>query len=393
MSIAPSGPAPASIGRLSRWWGQLLEQVRGRRDALLTSARFRESASRFALTQPLARRHARELFDLVSGFVYSQVLLACQQLRLFDRLSVAPLSARQLARESDLPVIAAERLLVSALALRLVQRRPAGLDGEPRFGLGPLGAAMVNNPAVAAMVEHHPAFYADLVDPLALLRSEQGGRMAAYWSYATSAQPGALADDRVLTYSALMASSQPLVAGQALDAYPMGRHRCLLDVGGGEGVFLATALQRTPGLRGMLFDLPAVVDVARSRLAGLGLADRVQLRGGDFTRDDLPTGADIVSLVRVLYDHGDERALTILRAVRRALPVGATLLVTEPMAEVPGAERLGAYFGMYLQAMGSGRVRSAAELATLLRAAGFDAVREIGTAVPLQAGLLVARAC
>ena len=130
-----------------------------------------------ALTQPLARRHARELFDLVSGFVYSQVLLACQQLRLFDRLAVAPLSARQLARESDLPLIAAERLFVSALALRLVQRRPPGADGEPRFGLGPLGAAMVDNPAVAAMVEHHPAFYADLADPVALLRSEQGGRM------------------------------------------------------------------------------------------------------------------------------------------------------------------------------------------------------------------------
>jgi demethylspheroidene O-methyltransferase len=82
-----------------------------------------------------------------------------------------------------------------------------------------------------------------------------------------------------------------------------------------------------------------------------------------------------------------------VKAVRRALPLGATLLVTEPMAEVPGAERLGAYFGMYLQSMGSGRVRSAAELGHLLRSAGFDAVRPIDTAVPLQAGLLVARAC
>jgi demethylspheroidene O-methyltransferase len=133
--------------------------------------------------------------------------------------------------------------------------------------------------------------------------------------------------------------------------------------------------------------------VARARLAGLGLSERVQVHGGDFTRDPLPEGADLVSLVRVLYDHGDERAATILRAVRRAMPAGATLLVTEPMAEARGAERLGAYFGMYLQAMGSGRVRSAAELGALLRATGFEAVREIGTAVPLQAGLLVARAC
>ena len=393
MALAPLVPTPVPAGRWARWWALGLERWRMQRDALLTSSRFRHAASRFVLTQPLARRHASELFDLVSGFVYSQVLLACQQLRLFDRLATAPLSARQLARESGLPLIAAERLFVSALALRLVQRRPPGPDGEPRFSLGPLGAAMVDNPAVAAMVEHHPALYADLADPLALLRSEHGGSMAAYWSYATSARPGALDDDSVLTYSALMAASQPLVAGQALDAFPLHRYRCLLDVGGGEGVFVATALQRTPGLKAMLFDLPAVTDAARARLSSLGLADRVQLHGGDFTRDTLPDGADIVSLVRVLYDHGDERAATILRAVRRALPAGATLLVTEPMAEVRGAERLGAYFGMYLQSMGSGRVRSAAELRALLTATGFGAVREIDTAVPLQAALLVAQAC
>jgi demethylspheroidene O-methyltransferase len=63
------------------------------------------------------------------------------------------------------------------------------------------------------------------------------------------------------------------------------------------------------------------------------------------------------------------------------------------MAEVRGAERLGAYFGMYLQSMGSGRVRSATELGALLQASGFGAVREIDTAVPLQAALLVAQAC
>jgi demethylspheroidene O-methyltransferase len=384
MAVAAPAPLP--------WHERWLERWRVRRDRWLTSARFREAASRHRFTRPVARRHARELFDLVSGFVYSQVLLACVRLKLFERLARAPLGARQLAHESGLPPIGAERLLVAALALRLVERRAPGPDGEPRYGLGPLGAAMVDNPGVAAMVEHHPDFYADLADPLALLRGEQGGRLAAYWSYATAAAPGALTDASVTAYSALMAASQPLVAGQVLDAYPVGRHRLLLDVGGGEGVFMAAALQRAPALRAILFDLPAVAEVARVRLAGLGLADRTQVCGGDFTRDPLPEGADLASLVRVLYDHGDERALTVLRAVRRALAPGATLLVAEPMAEARGAERLGAYFGMYLQAMGSGRVRSAAQLAALIERAGFDRVRERPTAVPLQAALLVARA-
>ena len=45
--------------------------------------------------------------------------------------------------------------------------------------LGPLGAAMVGNPGVAAMVEHHALLYADLADPVALLRG--AARRAPSW--------------------------------------------------------------------------------------------------------------------------------------------------------------------------------------------------------------------
>jgi demethylspheroidene O-methyltransferase len=183
------------------------------------------------------------------------------------------------------------------------------------------------------------------------------------------------------------------VAGQVLDAYPLHRHRHLLDLGGGEGVFVSTALERTPNLRATLFDLPAVARAARERFARLGLSDRASAQGGDFLRDLLPRGADVVSLVRVIYDHSDGPALEILKAARRALAPGGTLLLAEPMADTAGAERMGAaYFGMYLLAMGKGRSRSVAELTRLLKAAGFERVRRRPTALPLQAGLLVARA-
>ena len=96
--------------------------------------------------------------------------------------------------------------------------------------------------------------------------------------------------------------------------------------------------------------------------------------------------------MRVIYDHGDERALAILRAVFRALPPGGTLLLAEPMAGAPGAPRMGdAYFGMYLLAMRGGRARTAAELTALLHAAGFEQVRELATPIPLQVGVIVAQ--
>jgi demethylspheroidene O-methyltransferase len=84
--------------------------------------------------------------------------------------------------------------------------------------------------------------------------------------------------------------------------------------------------------------------------------------------------------------------LAILRAVHQALPPGGTLLVAEPMAGARGARRMGdAYFGMYLLAMRGGRARTAQQLSALLRAAGFEAVRELPTPIPLQVGVLVCR--
>jgi demethylspheroidene O-methyltransferase len=188
-----------------------------------------------------------------------------------------------------------------------------------------------------------------------------------------------------------MSASQPLVTREVVDAYAFTRHKVLLDVGAGEGSFVTAVAAQAPGLQFMLFDLPAVAERARERLGNAGLGPRVQTFGGDFFADELPRGADVVTLVRVCFDHPDQRVLALLKSVRRALPPNGTLLLAEPMSEVPGAEAMGdAYFGFYLLAMGRGRARSAAHLTRLLREAGFGTVRQVPTRMPLQTGLLVA---
>lgn len=357
------------------------------RDRCLASPVFQRRAAAFPLTRPTAQRHARELFDLVAGFVYSQVLLACVQLRLFEILAEAPLPLERLAERLALPVDAAARLLAAGVSLRLLEHRSGG-----RYGLGELGAPMVGNHAVAAMVEHHAALYADLADPVALLRSGGGrGTLAGYWPYADARAASELGGESVAAYSALMAASQPLVANEILDAYPLKQHRCLLDVGGGDGSFLAAAAKRTPSLKLMLFDLPAVAERARNNFQGRGLAERASAFGGSFLTDPLPEGADVASLVRVIHDHDDAAAMTIFRAVRKALPVHGRLLVAEPMSGTPGAEPMGdAYFGFYLLAMGKGRPRSADELIAMLGAAGFANARLVSTRMPLQTRLILA---
>ncbi len=346
------------------------------RDRLLADPRWLRLAVRFPLSRAVARRRAAALFDLCAGFVYAQVLAACVELRLFDMLRDGPLPAEVIVRRAGLSAAPAQTLLRAAAALRLLARRRGG------FGLGPLGAAMLGNPGVGAMVAHHAMLYADLADPVALLRAPPGAtRLARFWAYGATGAAGA--------YSALMAASQAMIAAEVLDAVDLRRYRRLLDVGGGDGSFLRAVAARVPGLRLALFDLPEVAALAEARLAESGVA--AEVFGGDM-RAALPGGADLISLLRVIHDHDEPAALAILRTARAALPPGGTLLLGEPMAGTRGAEASGdAYFGLYLLAMGQGRPRRRDELTALLQQAGFTAIREAPTHQPLLVRVLLCK--
>ena len=383
VTVAATAPAAAPAPDAS-----FLDRVLRWRDRLVARPAFQAWAAAFPITRPIARRRARALFDLVAGFVYSQTLAACLRLDLFALLAARPQDVGTIALRTGLPLDAAERLLSAATALRLLERRTGG-----RYGLGPLGAPLVGNAGLAALVEHHALLYDDLRDPVALLRAGHGAAIADYFPYATTAAPESMTRTRVSPYSALMTATVAPLANELLDAYSLRDHRCLMDVGGGEGTFAAIALGRHAQLRAIVFDLPAVVSLARSRLADAGLADRVALHGGSFLDDELPRGADLITLVRVLLDHDDDAVRAILGRVRAALPAGGTLLIAEPMAGERRPEMAGdVYFAMYLLAMGGGRARQASRIRALLAEAGFARSRVIATRYAVHAGLIAATA-
>ena len=379
-TLAAAGPVRQPRSWRERWLAF--------RNARIASPAFQRWAAGFPLTRGIARRNTRALFDLCAGFVYSQVLFACVRLDVFRALQDGPRGVDELSRLFRLSEERTLRLLRAAASLKLVTALPDG-----RFALADLGAALIGNPSVAAMIEHHAMLYADLADPVALLRGEGvPTRLSEYWLYADHARLGEAGEDAVAAYGGLMATSQALIAQDVLDADPLAGRACLMDVGGGEGAFLAAAARRYPALRLMLFDLAPVAKRAERRLADRGLGDRVTCHGGSFHDGALPRGADALSLVRVVHDHDDATAAALLRAAHEALPPGGTLLLAEPMAGTPGAEPIGdAYFGFYLLAMGSGRARTADELRAMLKAAGFESISEKQTRRPLLTRLITAK--
>lgn len=210
-------------------------------DRLLTSpAVYRWTVSN-PLTRWITRRRAQQVFDLMAGFVHTQVLLACVRLRILELVCESPRTLEELAAKCQVPASALQRLLESARALRLLELR-----GQGRYGLGSLGAPVAGHAGLRAMIEHHAVLYQDLQDPVALLLDQlPQGQMAKYWPYAETG-PGTTGErrwqpDQVSRYSNLMSASQPFVVDEVIATYAFTDHRCVLDVGGGQGTLSANS--------------------------------------------------------------------------------------------------------------------------------------------------------
>jgi demethylspheroidene O-methyltransferase len=332
------------------------------------------------------------LFDLMAGFVHTQVMLACIRLDLFKMLHHAPADLKQIAQRVQMPEPILQRLLLSAVSLGLLEYR-----SQSRFGLGPLGVPLATHEGICAMVEHNHLLYNDMQDPVGFLNNAWQGSMAEYWPYAHDAQAAErAAQEKFSRYSDLMAASQSFVVQEILSTYFFDEHRCVMDIGAGKGRFASDLAQHAPHLSLKLFDLPPVLELAKTNVQARGFSDRMSFHPGSFLHDELPTGADLITLVRVAHDHPDEVVVQLLKKIHASLPMGGVFLLAEPMAQTmsnaaQGPTQTDAYFHFYLLAMGAGRLRTPEELMRLIGEAGFGAVELLPNAMPIHAQIIVAR--
>ena len=383
---SPGGaPNRAARTRRERWKIAFV----ARRNAIFGGSRFQYWCARLPFIRGLAKAHATQMMDRIVGFSYSQILSAVVEAELLDLLANGPITVSEVAHYTKLSEPASRALLRAARALDLAQEVV-----EDGWMLGQQGAVLVADQGTQAMIQHQSLLYRDLLDPLELLRRDrkEPTELSRYWSYAGALHGAAERGRETEEYSRLMAASQRYVADQVLAAFSFSRASSVLDVGGGHGAFIRRGGEAYPAMRLGLFDLPEVVEAARDPLRE-SFSGRIESHPGNFFDDPIPTGYDMISLVRILHDHDDAPAASILRNIRQSLQPGQRLLIAEPMARIPGAEAMGeAFFGFYLWAMGSGRARSPAEIIAMTKTAGFAKARLIAGPQPVIASLVIATA-
>ncbi|MDO8882225.1 methyltransferase, partial [Pseudotabrizicola sp.] len=224
-----------------------------------------------------SRAEGRALFDVVSGFVQSQTLLALVELRVLHRLADGAATTPALGLLAGVPEPRMAILLQAGAALKLLR------FARGAWHLTPRGGAFLTVPGLEAMVRHHDVLYRDLTDPVAFFRGDTQPELARFWPYVFGA--GGAADPTLAArYSQLMADSQALVAADTLRLVNLSGTRHLMDVGGGTGAFLQAVQAHYPKLDLTLFDLPAVV-------SGAPALQRLTVYPGSFRDDPLPRGA------------------------------------------------------------------------------------------------------
>jgi demethylspheroidene O-methyltransferase len=348
------------------------------RNRLTADPRFIAFAQSFPLTRPIARKRSRQLFDLVAGFSYSQVLYSCVQLNLFERVGQSGQTITALSQTIDWEESKTLRLIKAAAALDLFE-----LHGD-KVTFGIHGAALLGQPWIMRFIAHHNLFYDDLADPIGLLSGKNPAHhLKSFWDYTND--PKTKAD-----YTALMAASQAAVAAEILNAYDFSKHETVLDVGGGDGSFLRALGSKHPNIKRQLFDLPGVIDIAKVHPGNIGTA----AFPGHFTNDSLPEGADVVTLIRVAHDHDDDVVRLALRNIYQCLRNGparpsAFILAEQMSGNRDTAPVTDAYFNLYFAAMGQGRTRTPAELVEMAREAGFSRHRQLPTRNPLITSVLI----
>lgn len=188
-----------------------------------------------------------------------------------------------------------------------------------------------------------------------------------FWAYLTEHPEAA----RVFN-AAMRGKAHGAVAG-ILATYDFSGFSVIGDIGGGNGHLLRAILDAVPTARGVLFDLPHVVEEA----AGIA-SERLTLQAGDFFRDALP-GCDAYLLMEVIHDWGDDESAAILRAVRQAAAARSTVLVIEAIVPDDPGPDWSKMLDIHMLTLLGGRQRTEQEYAALLTRSGFRFLREIDT--------------
>jgi len=315
----------------------------------------------------------QKLLGMITSYWTAQSIHVAAKLKLADLVKDGPKTAAELARATKAHPPSLYRLLRALASVEIFSE-----DADGKFSLTPIAECLLEKPgsqwAVAMMMgDEHFRSWGDL------LYSVQTGKPAfdhifgkGIFDYLSEHA------EQAKIFDAAMTGFHGPETQAMIDAYDYTGVNTVVDIGGGNGTVLSAVLGKYPAMKGILYDLPGVIERAKKNLADAGLATRCQTIPGSFF-EAAPPGGDAYQMRHIIHDWTDEQCHTILGHIRKVIPKTGRLLVIE-MVIKPGNEAQPAkWLDLNMLVLPGGRERTEAEYRDMYAKAGFRLERVVPT--------------
>lgn len=313
--------------------------------------------------------------QMITGAWISQIVYVVAKLDLADRIAESPRTSDQLARETGTHPQSMSRLLRASSSLGVFR-----IDETGKYQLTPLAESLRGDvpgsqKALAIMMgEEHYRCWGEL------LYSVRTGKKAFDHLYG---QPIfeylGQHPEQARIFDAAMTSVHGRESGPMAKAYNFSQFETLADIGGGNGSLLIEILREHPGVNGILYDLPGVIERTRANIERAGMSERIELIPGNFF-ESIPAGADAYLMRHIIHDWSDEQCGTILGNVHQVLGPAGKLLIAESVIPDGDEPFFGKLLDLTMLLIPGGQERTEVEYRHLLQSNGFELTQVIPTA-------------
>jgi acetylserotonin N-methyltransferase len=330
------------------------------------------------------------VLDLLTAFRTSKVMFAAVELGVFDALAAGPKPLAALAAGLKCDPDAFERLVGAGVMLGLLARTPDG--GVANTPAAQAYLTRTSSNRMLGYVGYSDRVLWQLWAHLADAVREGTHRWKQTYGWDGPIFSHFFKDEAAKREFLFGMHGYGLISSPAVvNAVDLSRFRTFVDLGGATGHLTVAACRRWPNLRGVVFDLPEAIPLAREVVGETEVGGRIDIAPGDFFADPLPPG-DVYALGRILHDWTEAKILTLLGKIHAALPTGGLVLIAEKVLHDDAAGPAWAVLqSLNMLVCTEGKERTLDQYEALLSRVGFGNVTLVRTVSPLDAVTAVKR--
>lgn len=322
------------------------------------------------------------IMPLLAGYIPARLVFLAAELGVADLIANGKTTAEVLAQHTGMHAPSLKRMLRALCAYDVFEETTPG-----EFALRPAGTELRSD--VRGSLQNFARFFSDQRTWKCLEKIEhtvRTGETAMSLAFGMNSFDWLAEHPKeAAIFNAAMADITHLVARAATAAYDFSGFKVIMDVGGGNGTFLASILQKAPAAAGILFDLSSGLREADTTLRNAGIADRCRVSPGNFFQS-VPAGADLIVLKSVIHDWDNEHAASILMQCRAAASSETHLVLVERLMPecmtASAANQRAAALDMRMLTITGGIERTEQEYCHLMELAGFKWTRTIPLSPP-----------